>query len=134
MIGLADIRDHLKALGAVDATWTIGRYEAEKERRCCVYQRVDYGDAQAALGGAEATKTIVKHVQVLVHWNRNHKETEQAAQALYNALRFNPRAEVGGDRVTYMDLMLPEPVDLGSDDNGIFERTIWLDVYYEEGE
>ena len=127
---LAEVRDWLRGLGAVDAAWTIGRVEADKMQRCCVYQRPDYSGAQVALG--KATKTLVKHVSVLVHWNRNHRETEAAAQALYDALSLNPPAEIGGARASYIDLQLPEPADLGSDENGIFERTIWLDIYYEE--
>lgn len=132
MIGLAEIRDWLKAVGAIDATWTIGRYEAEKEKRACVYQRTDYSPATVALGGADSTKTQVKHVQVLVHWNKNHKETELAALALYKALQFNPRPTIGDATASYIDLQLPEPVDVGSDDNGIFERVLWLDIYFEE--
>ena len=132
MMGLADIRDWLKGLGAVDATWTIGRYEAEKERRACVYQRTDYSNAVAAIGGEEPTRTLVKRVQVLLHWTRNHRETEEAAQALYERLRWNPRPQIGTARASYIDLKLLEPVDLGSDENGIFERVLWLDIYYEE--
>lgn len=132
MIGLADVRDWLKGLSLLDAAWSIGRYEAEKERRVCVYQRESYTPATAAIGGRPSTLTEVKRVQVLVHWNRNHRETEEAASALYEALRFNPRARIGGARATYVDLQLPEAVDLGSDSNGIFERAIWLDIYYEE--
>ena len=143
MIGLADVRDWLKTLALTDATWSIGRYEANKEKRVCVYTRADYGSAQAAIGGSEATKTEVKHVSVVVHWNRNHKETEVAALALYDALKFNPRATIGGTTangvttggvdLTYIDLQLPEPQDVGSDENGIYERVIWIDLYFEEG-
>lgn len=132
MMGLAEIRDWLKGLHAFDATWTIGRYESEKERRACVYQRTDYSNAVAAIGGEGSTKTYVKRVQVLVHWNRNHRETEEAAYALYEALRWNPRPRIGTATVSYTDLKLLEPVDLGSDDNGIFERVLWLDLYFEE--
>lgn len=132
MIGLADVRDWLRNLNAIDATWSIGRYEAEKEKRVCVYQRTNYGAPTIAIGGRESTKTLVKHIQVLVHWNKNHRETEEAALALYNALQFNPRTTIGGASATYIDLELPEPVDVGSDSNGIFERVLWLDIYYEE--
>lgn len=132
MVGLADIRDYLKGLGAIDATWTIGRYESEKLQRACVYQRPDYSEQNVALGGKDATKTLVKRVNVLIHWNKNHKETEQAAQALYDKLAFNPRPTIGTHKVDYIDLQMSEPADVGSDDNGIFERVIWLDIYYEE--
>lgn len=132
MVGLADIRNWLKGLNVLDATWSIGRYEAEKEKRVCVYQRTDYSDATIALGGNETTKTLLKHVQVLVHWNKNHRETEEAALALYSALQWNPRPTIGDTRASYIDLLLPEPVDVGSDSNGIFERVLWLDIYFEE--
>ena len=133
MISLADVRDWLRSLDVLDATWTIGRYEAGKERRCCVYQRSGYGGATVAIGGRAATRTLVKSVSVLVHWNANHRETEEAARALYDALAFNPRpVTIGDDTASYIDLQLSEPVDLGSDENGTFERSIWLDIYYQE--
>lgn len=132
MIGLADIRTWLSGLGVIDATWTIGRYEAEKEQRACVYQKDAYGDPQVTIGGADATKTYFKSAQVLIHWNKNARQTEEAAAALFDALKFNPRPRIGNYQVTYLDLQLPEPIDLGSDDNGIFERAIWLDIYYQE--
>ena len=130
MLRLADIRDWLSTL--LDATWTIGRYEAEKTLRACVYQRPDYSTATVAIGGREATRTAVKRVSVLLHWNRNHRETEEAALELYEALRFNPRPVINGVRIDYTDLQMPEPADVGSDANGIFERVIWIDFYYEE--
>ena len=133
MLELADIRDYLSSLNTLDAaTWTIGRYEAEKMKRVAVYQRPVYGEATVALGGRETTKTLVKHIQVLVHWNKNHRETEEAAQALYDALKYNPRPVIGSRQVSYLDLMLPEPADAGSDDNGIFDRVLWVDIYFEE--
>ena len=131
MISTADIRDWLKSQNDLGALWSIGRLEAEKEKRVCIYQR-DAGTGQtAALGGSQATKTYVKRIQVLIHWNKNYRETEEAAQTLYNLLRFNPRGTIGAQKFSYLDLLSEEPIDLGSDEHGIFERTILLDVYYE---
>lgn len=135
MVSLADVRDWLKGLGVpAGASWSIGRFDGKAERSCCVYQRPSYDGAQVALGGPEATRTLVKRASVLVHWNRNARETEQAAQALYDAIASRATAHpgIGGDEATYIALELPEPVDLGSDSNGVFERTIWIDIYYEE--
>ena len=45
-----------------------------------------------------------------------------------------PQAEdvtIGGTRVYYIRLMVPEPVDVGPDDAGVYERVIWLDLIYE---
>lgn len=132
MIGLADVRDWLASLDAVEATWTIGRYEAGRQHACCVYQRQAGSGAQVALG--RATLTLVKSVSVLVRWDQSHRRTEEAAMALYSALEGNPDATIGGHDVSYVDLVNPEPVDLGSDADGIFERAIWLDIYYQAAE
>ena len=129
MIGLADVRDWLRGLDVLDATWTIGRYEGGRSHCCCVYQREAGGGAQVAVG--EATVTYVKHVTVLVRWEQNHRTTEEAAQALFDALSNNPAATIGEDVATYVATLQPEPVDLGSDEDGIFERAIWLDIYYQ---
>lgn len=140
MISLADVREWLKGLGAIDAAWSIGRYEAGKERRCCVYQRPGYGPPPVAIGGRQTTQTLVKGVNVVVRWNANHRETEQAAQALYDVLALNAcRGQaLGGCTIAYADLALGEPADLGSDEDGIFGRSIALDIYYmqrqEEGQ
>ena len=136
MVTLADLRDWLAGLGVPEgASWSIGRFEGSQEMRCCVYQRPSYDGAQVALGGPGATRTLVKRASVLVHWNRNARETEEAAQAIYDAIARHATGNtaIGGDVASYIALELPEPMDLGSDDNGIFERTIWLDAYYEEG-
>ena len=132
MLKLSDIRDWLASQNAIDGVWTIGRFEAEKEKRVCLYQRPSYEEATVAIGGRVPTKTLVKHLQIIVHWNRNYRETEEAAQALYDALKFNPRGAIGTCSISYLNLQLPEPADLGSDSNGIFERVLWMDVYYKE--
>ena len=38
---------------------------------------------------------------------------------------------IGGTRVYYIRLMVPESVDVGPDDAGVYERVIWLDLIYE---
>ncbi len=129
MIGLADIRDWLEAAYTA-AQWSIGRYDANKTQRACVYQRPDYSDATVAIGGE--TKTLVKHISVILHWNKNHRETEEAAAALFALMENNPRPAIGAGQVSYLDLLMPEAADMGADDNGIFERCIWLDIYFEE--
>ena len=127
---LAAVRDWLKGLNAIDATWTIGRVDDSREKRAAVYQRTDYGPATVAIGGEPATKTLVKHVSVLIHWTKNHRETEAAAQALYDALRYNPDVSTLG--IKYIELLMPEPADVGSNDIGIFERVIWMNLHYEQ--
>ena len=34
-------------------------------------------------------------------------------------------------KVDFLSMQVPEPVDVGTDDKGIYERVIWFDIYYE---
>lgn len=133
VLTIADVLAWLKSLGAPSGVdgWTMARLDASKERRVGVYQRPTYDGAEVALGGQAQTKTRTKHVQVLVHWTKNARDTEEAAQALYDAIAAADHPTIGDFAAAYIDPMLPEPVDLGADDSGIFERAIWLDIYYQ---
>lgn len=125
---LADIRDYIKTLG-VGVNFSIGKIDVNKEKSIGIYQRPDYGMAQTQLG--RNTKTQTKQISILIHWNKNAKETEANAQALYNALLTAENVTINNEPVNYIDLRMPEPADLGTDDLGIYERTIWADFYYQ---
>lgn len=38
--------------------------------------------------------------------------------------------KIGGHRVLFIQMEVPEPVDVGTDDNGVYERVIWIKIYY----
>lgn len=126
---LAEIRDYIKALGVGD-NFSIGKIDVNKQKSIGIYQRPDYGTAQTKLGGLANTKTHVKQVSILVHWNKNARETETNAMALYDAL-LTTRPTISNTPIDYIDLRMPEPADLGTDDLGIYERVIWADFYYQ---
>ncbi len=130
MLTLADIRDYIEGFG-VGANFSIGKIDARKNKSIGIYQRPEYGEANVMLGGVETTKTYIKRISVLVHWNKNAKETEEEALKLYFDL-FYTKGDINGNSVKYVELKMPEPVDLGTDENGIYERVIWADFYYEE--
>lgn len=37
---------------------------------------------------------------------------------------------MGKSRVLFIILETPEPIDVGTDDNGVYERVIWIKIYY----
>lgn len=127
-----DVMQWLKSLGAPGGAqgWTMARLDVSKQKRIGVYQRPQRNGMEVAVGGADVT--ACKHVQVLVHWTQNAHETELAAQALYEAIMAADRPTIGGVQADYIDLLMPEPADLGAEDgSGIFERAIWLDIYHQ---
>lgn len=127
---LADIRDWIKTL-RVGNHFYIGKIENKKERSVGIYQRQPSGSADIALGGLDCTKTTRKEISVLVHWDKYANETEEAAQTLYDRFLHVTDLSIAGKQVDYLQLDVPEPIDVGTDDNGVYERVIWLTLYYE---
>lgn len=129
---LDDVLQWLKSLGAPAGVegWTIARLDASKQRRIGVRQLS--GAFEPAIGGEACTLTRTKRVQALVHWTRNAHDTELAAQALFDAIRAADHPAIGGAVATYIHPRAAEPVDLGPDEGGTFERAIELDIYYQQ--
>lgn len=126
---LAEVKDWLKTLNVAE-NYYVGKLDNKKDKSLGVYQRTA-GGAQIALGGLDNTKHAVKRISLLLHWNDNAKETEIAANELYNKLITTNRPVIGDKQVYCIIMRTAEPEDVGSDDKGIYERVIWMDIHYE---
>ena len=129
MIYLADVRDWIKTFNVAE-NYYIGKLDAKKEKSIGVYQR-QLSESPQALGGLTNKKVEAKGVSVLIHWNSNAAETERAAAGLFEALRSVDNVTIAGKAVYYVEIAVNEPIDVGMDDGGIYERVIWLNLYYE---
>lgn len=58
-------------------------------------------------------------------------ESENAAYELFEKLRNISSLSIGDTHINYINLMVPEPQDVGTDDNGVYEYVIWLDLIYQ---
>lgn len=124
---LADIREFMKTLDVADH-YHIGRLNNKKERSLGVYSRARSGPPVKGIGGTSTYD--VKAVTVLLHWNENARETEEAAWALWNKLQDVMDVDAGEGHIQYLRLIVPEPIQVGTDQNGIYEYVIQFDVYY----
>lgn len=133
MIGLSDVRDWLKTFG-VGQSFSIGKIDNKKEKSIGVYQRKGGSTPRMALGGLAQTGYDIKSVSVLIHWNKNAKETEEAAGELFEKLRNARDIAIGGVSIFMLSLEVAEPQDVGTDDGGVYEQVIWFDLYVERQE
>lgn len=83
-----------------------------------------------AVGGLEATGYVIKPISILVHWGRNADLAERKAQEVYNAF-FGQKAVIGGKRVSMFKMVTPQPVNVGTDSEGVFEYVIEVHIYHE---
>ena len=162
MLGLADIRDWLKQLDSVSVSdidnilvkeldklkikqlsksdciiadhFYIGKLDNKKEKSIGVYQLKTSRVPDIAIGGNDCTKTLTKSVSILIHWNQNANDTEYKALELYVKMLNSRNFEINNLKVNYIELLENEPVDVGTDENNVYERVIEAIFYYEKGE
>lgn len=162
MLGLADIRDWLKQLDSktiedinsmsieevndldlkqlfktgyiIAEHFYIGKLDNKEEKSIGVYQLKRSSPPNIAVGGLSNTKTFEKSISILIHWNKNAKETELKALELYYKLLNSRNFKINNVKVNYIELLVPEPVDVGTDDKNVYERVIQAIFYYEKKE
>lgn len=132
MLGIGDVRDYIAGLGIVDNTNVYcGKLDDKKNKSICVYNNNKQRPVQMAVGGLNNSSYRVKSVSILVHWNTSVRDTEKTAEKLYNMLRDMNHITINDTKVFFTKMLVDEPVDVGTDDKGIFESVIELDIYYE---
>lgn len=132
MLTLNDIRGYIGRLGiAEDGNVYIGKLNSKKDRSVGVYHRQGSGSPVVALGGYEYSSYGIRRISLLVHWDKDVQASEQAACRLYEKLKNESSLSIGGTPINCIILRVPEPVDAGTDDNGVYEYVIWLDFVYQ---
>lgn len=135
LLGLADIRDWIRTLNyTASENCYIGKLDNKKDKSIGIYQLKTSNESNVAIGGIDNTKTMEKSVSILIHWNTNAKETEQKAYEIYNKLLNEKNFIINDIKVNYIKLLVPEPVDVGTDSKNIYERVIQATFYYEKKE
>lgn len=130
MITLAEVRDWIKTFNAAN-NYYIGKLDNKRENSIGIYQRKTIDGPRVAIGGRSLASYDVKSISILIHWNKNANETEKRAQYLYNRLFEAESVVIGETPIKMIALLQNEPVDVGTDDNNVYERVIELDLYYE---
>ena len=126
---LSEIRDWLKT--QIDSpNWYIGKIDGKKEQSVGVYN-LNTGQPYIAIGGLENTSYASKSISILVHWSKNADTAERKAHEVYAALFGRSDGEIAGHRVIAFEMRTPWPIDVGTDDAGIYEYVIETTIYYE---
>lgn len=132
MIGLADVRDYLATLGLTkDENVYSGKLDNKKEKSIGVYNLKQNTGARICLGGLESTPYRIKPISILVHWNKSQRDTEKVSMQLYELLQNSSKIKISNANVSYIKMLSDEPIDVGTDDSGIYESVIQIEIYYE---
>lgn len=126
---ISDFKDWLK--DKIDCpTWFTGGLRTTDEKAIVVYNGNAFINPMA-IGGLQNSSYKGKGIRMLIHWNKNVRESELKAQEVYNILHGLTNVEIAGKRVIQFNMRDPEPIYLGVDDSGIYEYVIDLEIIYE---
>ena len=128
MITLANIRDFLKRFDLFEHYY-IGKLDNKQDKSLGIYSFKRNEPTVTAIGGDSSYD--IKGVSLLIHYNNNADETEIAALRLFEKLRTVKDVTIGNTQIYMIQLLMPEPVDVGTDDKGVYERVIEMKIYYE---
>lgn len=128
MITTADVRDYLRSLAIAEHCY-IGKLDNKPDKAFGVYS-LRNGEPPVRAVGTVPTYDVIG-VSVLIHWNENARETELAARQMYQLLYSVKNVSINQHTVYLIELLTPEPEDVGTDEKGVYERVIELKIYYE---
>lgn len=132
MLTLADVRDYVATIGiATDENVYSGKLDNKKDKSLGVYHLKRNTPPVAAIGGIENSSYNTKAISILVHWNKSQRDTEKAAQLLYESLLSCRNVVVNDSKILFIQHLHNEPISIDTDEKGIYEFVIECLFYYE---
>lgn len=135
MLPLSSIRDWIASLGVVDDKHVYsGKLDSKVKQSIGVYNRRQEGMTPRTTLGNGTKKYDIKRISLLVHGDEYQRKTETLSFKLWEAIEQAKNVTINNKSIYIIQFMVPEPVDVSTDDNGIYEFVIWVDFYYQEGD
>lgn len=131
MIKLSDVRDYIESLKIAEHVYS-GKMDAKEDKSFGVYRSKHTYAYRTAIGGPSMQSYGMKYVTFLIHWNKSQRETEDVAIKLFKSLETVSEAKINGKTIKFIQLLVNEPVDVGTDDAGIYEMVIEVAVVYQK--
>lgn len=131
MLTLKMIKEWLKTLELGTNNFYIGKLDNKKDMSIGTYKSKNSLAPYIALGGLSNTSYRKKAITFLVHWDKNQDTTEQTSALLYKKMEAKTDIMINGIKVMYIELLDNEPIDVGTDEKGVYEMVINAVFYYE---
>ena len=126
---LADVRDYIASLNLTKEVY-MGKPD-KPERSIGVYNSNHQYPYHGTLGGPNQQGYGIKHITLLVHWNKSPRDTEKVATALFDAIKIVRDAKINKTTIKFIQLLY-DLQDIGTDETGVYEYVIEAAVIYEK--
>lgn len=127
---LADVRDYIASLNLTKEVY-MGKLLDKPERSIGVYNSKHQYPYHGTLGGPNQQGYGIKHITLLVHWNKSPRDTEKVATALFDAINIVRDAKINKTTIKFIQLLY-DLQDIGTDETGVYEYVIEAAVIYEK--
>lgn len=132
MLYLKDIRDYIASLDITENRHVyMGKMDNKNPKSIGVYPLCRAVPNKIPLGGLKNGSYGTKNVSILIHWNKSPRDTEEAAEKLFNKLQETRNITVNNQIIKFIDLLVDEPQDIATDADGIYEMVIEAGFIYE---
>ena len=127
---LADVRDYIASLDLTKEVY-MGKLPDKPERSIGVYNSKHQYPYHGTLGGPNQQGYGIKHITLLVHWNKSPRDTEKVATALFDAINIVRDVKINETTIKFIQ-PLYDLQDIGTDDAGVYEYVVEVAVIYEK--
>lgn len=128
-ITLKQIKDYFKTEFKWNEAISIGKIDNNKDKMICFYNSKRQLAYSTVVGGKQNKTTYIKPITILLRYTKNQDSAEIKAQEIYEF--FEERTFFINEKRVFVIMNTEEPINLGTDDNNIYEYSIELDLYIE---
>ena len=124
---LSDLRDYFKSDFPWKESISVGKIDKNKERAVCFYHSKVSRPKINTIGGKGNRSYTVLPISILLRFGKNYEAAAEKAKEIYDF--FDEKTfDLNNERV-FVISPYNEPIDLGTDDQGVYENSLEFDLY-----
>ena len=128
-ISLKQIKDYFKSEFNWSDSISIGKIDNNQEKAICFYNSRRQLAYSPVIGEKSNKSTYIKPITVLLKYTKNQDSAENKIESIYEF--FEERTFFIGEKRIFVIMNTDGPINLGTDDKGIYEYSVEMDLYIE---
>ena len=126
----AKVKDYLKTVISECEKWYIGKMDENQEKAIAIYSNRRKLDSISNFKDLQSYGILP--ITLLLRWTKNYNLAETKANDIYELLDCS--SFFIDDYRCNINCLYDGPIDLGSDENGVYKFSIELNLLYRKGE
>ena len=124
------VKDYLKTVIKDCDKWYIGKMDENQEKAIAIYSNKRQLDSMSKFKNLQSYGILP--ITLLLRWTKNYNTAETKANNIYELLDCS--SFFIDDYKCNINCLYDGPIDLGSDENGVYKFSIELNLLYRKGE